>query len=43
MLTWAERGVAMGHAPAFVIASADHVTGAIDDDGAAAALWSLVG
>jgi hydroxymethylpyrimidine pyrophosphatase-like HAD family hydrolase len=43
MLSWAANGFAMAHAPAFVIAAADHVTGTIDDDGAAAALWSLLG
>ena len=43
MLSWAAHGYAMAHAPAFVIAAADHVTGAIDDDGAAGALLSLLG
>lgn len=42
MLSWAAEGIAMGHAPAFVIAAADRVTGTIDDDGAASALWSLL-
>ncbi len=35
MLRWAGRGVAMGGAPAEVVAAADHVTGAFDDDGTA--------
>ena len=43
MLTWAACGVAMAHAPAFVIAAADNTTGTIDDDGAASALLSLLG
>lgn len=43
MLDWAAHGWAMGHAPAFVIARADHVTGTIDDDGAAAVLLSVLG
>jgi len=43
MLSWAATGFAMAHAPAFVIAAADHVTGTIDDDGAAAALRALLG
>lgn len=43
MLTWAGTSFAMGHAPAFVVAAADRVTGTIDDDGAAAALRSLLG
>jgi len=43
MLSWAARSHAMGHAPAFVIGAADHVTGTIDDDGAASALLSLLG
>ncbi|GAA2237031.1 HAD family hydrolase [Promicromonospora sukumoe] len=42
MLTWAADGIAMGHAAAFVIAAADRITGTIDDDGAASALWSLL-
>lgn len=42
MLRWAAVGVAMGHAPAFVVAAADHVTGTIDDDGAATALLRLL-
>jgi hydroxymethylpyrimidine pyrophosphatase-like HAD family hydrolase len=43
MLSWAAQGWAMAHAPSFVIAAADHVTGTIGDDGAAAALRSLLG
>lgn len=43
MLRWATRSVAMGHAPERVLAAADAVTGTIDDDGAAAALLSLLG
>jgi len=43
MLSWAAEGIAMGHAPAFVLAAADSMTGTIDDDGAASALWSLLG
>jgi len=43
MLGWAAHGFAMAHAPAFVIAAADHVTGTVDDDGAARALLSLLG
>jgi len=42
MLAWAASGWAMGHAPAPVIAAADRVTGTIEDDGAAAALLSLL-
>ncbi|MCP2265589.1 HAD family hydrolase [Promicromonospora thailandica] len=42
MLGWAAHGWAMGHAPAFVIAAADHVTGSIDDDGAVGALLSVL-
>lgn len=42
MLEWATCGIAMGHAPAHVRAAADTVTGTIDDDGAAAALLSLL-
>ncbi|NLF06345.1 MAG: HAD family phosphatase [Actinomycetales bacterium] len=41
MLTWAARGVAMGHAPAEVREAADEVTGTIDDDGVLAVLRSL--
>ncbi len=33
MLTWAGRGVAMGQAPAEVLAAADAVTGTIDEQG----------
>ncbi|GAA4702249.1 HAD-superfamily hydrolase, subfamily IIB [Promicromonospora umidemergens] len=42
MLDWAACGIAMAHAPAFVIAAADRTTGTIDDDGAASALLSLL-
>ncbi|MBO0842493.1 MAG: HAD-IIB family hydrolase, partial [Nocardioides sp.] len=35
MLTWAGRGVAMGHAPDEVQAIADAVTATVEDDGAA--------
>lgn len=42
MLTWAADSFAMGHAPAFVIAAANYVTGTVDDDGAASALLSLL-
>jgi Cof subfamily protein (haloacid dehalogenase superfamily) len=35
MLTWAGRGVAMGHAPDEVKEIADDVTGTVDEDGAA--------
>lgn len=35
MLTWAGRGVAMGHAPDEVKEIADAVTGTVDEDGAA--------
>ena len=35
MLAWAGRGVAMGQAPAEVKEAADHVTGRVEDDGAA--------
>ncbi len=41
MLTWAARGVAMGHASPEVRAVADEVTGTIDDDGVLAVLRSL--
>ena len=41
MLSWAFRGVAMGHAPAGVRAAADEVTGTIEQDGVAAVLASL--
>jgi Cof subfamily protein (haloacid dehalogenase superfamily) len=42
MLTWARRGVAMGQAPAEVIAAADEVTHSVFDDGAAHVLRSLL-
>ena len=42
MLTWAARGVAMGHADEHVRAVADEVTGTIDDDGAVAVIRSLL-
>lgn len=42
MLDWAACGIAMAHAPAFVIAAADRTTGTIDGDGAASALLSLL-
>jgi len=38
MLTWAGRGVAMGQAVQEVRDAADHVTGPVDDDGAAVEL-----
>jgi hydroxymethylpyrimidine pyrophosphatase-like HAD family hydrolase len=38
LLGWAGRGVAMGQAVEEVIAAADHVTGTVYDDGAAAEL-----
>lgn len=38
MLAWAGRGVVMGQAPAVVHTAADHVTGSVDDDGAATEL-----
>ena len=41
--TWARRGVAMGQAPAEVIAAADEVTHSVYDDGAAHVLRSLLG
>lgn len=43
MLRWAARGVAMGHAGPDVRAAADEVTGAVDEDGVAAALAALPG
>lgn len=43
MLSWAMRSVAMGHAPRHVQAAADRTTGTLDEDGAAAALLSLLG
>ncbi|WP_164545257.1 HAD family hydrolase [Antribacter gilvus] len=42
MLTWAGRGVAMGHAAARVRHAADETTGSLTDDGAATVLRSLV-
>jgi Cof subfamily protein (haloacid dehalogenase superfamily) len=42
MLSWAGRGVAMGQAPAEVIAAADEVTHSVFDDGAAHVLRSLI-
>jgi HAD superfamily hydrolase (TIGR01484 family) len=41
-LTWAGRGVAMGHAAEAVREAADEVTGTIDEDGAATVLASLL-
>lgn len=41
MLTWAERGVAMGNAPALVRFSANYATKDVEDDGAALILRSL--
>lgn len=38
MLRWAARGVAMGDAPAEVVAAADETTGTVEEDGLAAAL-----
>jgi hydroxymethylpyrimidine pyrophosphatase-like HAD family hydrolase len=42
MLTWAARGIAMGQAPAEVMAVADEITESVYDDGAALVLRSLV-
>lgn len=42
MLRWATQSIAMGHAPAYVQSEADRVTGTIGEDGAAAALLSLL-
>lgn len=42
MLTWAGRGIAMGQAPAEVIAAADEVTASVYDDGAALVLRNLL-
>ncbi|WP_369371737.1 HAD family hydrolase [Promicromonospora sp. Populi] len=42
MLTWAERSVAMGHAPAIVRSAADETTGTINQAGALPVLASLV-
>ncbi|WP_129783340.1 HAD family hydrolase [Promicromonospora panici] len=41
MITWAARGVAMGHAPAAVIDAADEVTGTIEEHGVVAVLRTL--
>lgn len=41
-LTWAARGVAMGHASATVRSAADEVTGTITENGAATVLASLL-
>ena len=41
MLTWAARGVAMGHAPDVVKVVADEVTASFEEDGAALVLESL--
>jgi hydroxymethylpyrimidine pyrophosphatase-like HAD family hydrolase len=38
MLRWAATSIAMGHAPEFVRAAAERVTGTVDQDGAADAL-----
>jgi hydroxymethylpyrimidine pyrophosphatase-like HAD family hydrolase len=43
MLRWAAQPIAMGHAPDRVQDEAGRVTGTIDEDGAAAALLSLLG
>lgn len=43
MLDWAARGVAMGQAPAEVLAAADEVTGHVDDHGLVQVLRSLEG
>ncbi len=42
MLHWAARGVAMGQAPPEVKASADEVTGAVEEDGLVPVLISLL-
>lgn len=42
MFHWARRSIVMGHAPQHVQGQADHATGTITDDGAAAALRSLL-
>ena len=42
MLSWAARGVAMGNADDVVQAAASEVTGALEDDGAAQALRTLL-
>lgn len=41
MLAWAARGVAMGHAPAAVLAAADEVTGTLEEHGVVAVLRTL--
>lgn len=41
MLSWAERGVAMGNAPALVRFAANYATKSVEDDGAALILKSL--
>jgi hydroxymethylpyrimidine pyrophosphatase-like HAD family hydrolase len=41
MLAWAARGVAMGHAPAAVLAAADEVTGTVEEQGVVAVLRTL--
>ncbi len=41
MIRWAARGVAMGNAPDEVKASADEVTGSVDEDGLVPVLLSL--
>lgn len=41
MISWAARGVAMGHAPAAVIDAADEVTGTFEEHGVVAVLRSL--
>ena len=43
MLDWAARGVAMGQAPAEVVAMADEVTGTVDEYGLAQVLVTLEG
>jgi HAD superfamily hydrolase (TIGR01484 family) len=42
MLRWAALSIAMGHAPEMVRAAADRVTGTIDEDGAAGALFDAL-
>lgn len=42
MFRWAHQSIVMGHAPQHVQSEADRATGTIDDDGAAAALVSLL-
>jgi hydroxymethylpyrimidine pyrophosphatase-like HAD family hydrolase len=41
MIAWAARGVAMGHAPAAVVAAADEVTGTLEEHGVATVLRAL--